>query len=146
MGKLNRWLLTGDKEMVMSIPISWQGGVDYLAWHFEKNEQYSVKSGYQLAISNKIRESGSNSFVSQSWWLRMWRLHIPPKVKIFVWRACLNAFPSLQNLCTRKVIASPRCCRCSSPVESVAHAIFWCKEAKRCWRFSGLDCRFEEVY
>ena len=29
--KLDRFLLPGDKEMMLSIPVSWQGGEDYLA-------------------------------------------------------------------------------------------------------------------
>ena len=122
--KLNRFLLAGDKEIVLSIPISWSGGEDFLAWHFEKNGKYSVKSRYRLALSQKIYESGSNSDMLQSWWNKLWNLNLPPKVKIFVWRACWNAFPSLQNLWKRKVVESPRCNRCSDPAESLAHAIF----------------------
>ena len=49
--KLNRFLLARDKEIVLSIPISWTGGVDYLAWHYEKNGEYFVKSGYKLVMS-----------------------------------------------------------------------------------------------
>ncbi|KAK0584046.1 hypothetical protein LWI29_006910 [Acer saccharum] len=106
--KLNRLLLPGDKELVLSIPISWHGGEDYLAWHFDKHGEYSVHSGYQLAISQQVSESSSTSDQSQQWWNRMWSLHIPPKVKIFIWRAYGNALPSLQNLWQRKVVSSPR--------------------------------------
>ncbi|TXG66711.1 hypothetical protein EZV62_007986 [Acer yangbiense] len=51
--KLDRLLLPCDKELVLSIPVSWLGGEDSLAWHFEKNGEYSVRSGYSLALSQK---------------------------------------------------------------------------------------------
>ncbi|TXG57139.1 hypothetical protein EZV62_018452 [Acer yangbiense] len=41
--------------------------------------------------------------------------------------------------------SSPRCTVCSDPVETSAHAIFWCKEAKKCWRMTDIVCPLDEV-
>ncbi|KAK3200135.1 hypothetical protein Dsin_023550 [Dipteronia sinensis] len=48
--KLNQFLLPVDKEIILSIPISWKGGCDYLIWHFDKKGEYTVQSGYKLAL------------------------------------------------------------------------------------------------
>ena len=45
----------------------------------------------------------------------------------------------------KKIVAFPRCPSCAAPVESVAHAIFWCKRAVNCWGCSKFGGFFEEV-
>ncbi|KAL5732416.1 hypothetical protein ACOSQ2_032108 [Xanthoceras sorbifolium] len=59
-------------------------------------------------------------------WLALWNLNIPPKIKIFIWRVCHNAIPSLCNLYSRKIVVDPCCSRCGDAPESSAHALFWC--------------------
>ncbi|KAK3228387.1 hypothetical protein Dsin_000268 [Dipteronia sinensis] len=44
--KLDFHLLPIDREGILSILVNWNGGQDCLAWHFEKNGLYSVKSGW----------------------------------------------------------------------------------------------------
>ncbi|KAK3211776.1 hypothetical protein Dsin_016482 [Dipteronia sinensis] len=136
MEKLNRILLPADKEAILSIPVSWSGGQDSLRWHFEKMRVFTVKSGYCLALNDRIQGSVSNLSKSHNWWNLLWSLVLPPKVKIFIWRACLNVVPSLENLYHRKIAAAPSCTRCASHVESTSHALFGCKAARRVWTAS----------
>ncbi|TXG70978.1 hypothetical protein EZV62_005913 [Acer yangbiense] len=51
----------------------------------------------------------------------------------------------LKDVDIGRVIGDAWCNSCASPIESAAHAIFWCKGAKNCWRFSKIRCSFEEV-
>ncbi|KAK3204299.1 hypothetical protein Dsin_018345 [Dipteronia sinensis] len=143
--KLRRALLSVDKGIVLSIPISWSGGSDSLAWRFDKRGVYTVQSGYRLALSQKVSASAYTSSIAHHWWETFWRLKLPPKVKVFVWRACWNALPSLENLWKRKVIGSLRCDRCAGPVESSCHAIFWCKEVQKIWNCAGFPSLFAAV-
>ncbi|KAK3194099.1 hypothetical protein Dsin_025409 [Dipteronia sinensis] len=136
MEKLNRILLPTDKEVILSILVSWSGGQDSLRWHYEKKRVFTVKSGYCLALNDPIQGSVSNLSKSHHWWNLLWSLVLPPKVKIFIWRACLNAVPSLENLYHRKIVAAPSCTRCASHVESTSHALFGCKAARRVWAAS----------
>ncbi|KAK2649260.1 hypothetical protein Ddye_016749 [Dipteronia dyeriana] len=74
-------------------------------------------------------------------WKSLWKLNIPPKVRIFILRACLNAIPSRENLWRKKVVPAPCCDRCVSHVESSSHALFSCKAARLIWqetRFGSL--------
>ncbi|KAK2645906.1 hypothetical protein Ddye_021101 [Dipteronia dyeriana] len=64
----------------------------------------------------------------------LWKLKIPPKIRIFIWRVCLNAIPFLENLWKKKIVKVACCSRCESRVESVSHVIFGCRTVKKVWR------------
>ncbi|KAL5844514.1 hypothetical protein ACOSQ3_010566 [Xanthoceras sorbifolium] len=116
----------------------------------KKKRCYTIKNGYKVSLSDKFKEGCSNSSSDQNWWTRMWNLNIPPKVKIFIWRLCNKAIPSLSNLFCRKVVADCYCQRCGLDFETDGHAVWWCKEALEVWyktpfwclisSFSGLPC------
>ncbi|KAL5832174.1 hypothetical protein ACOSQ4_017528 [Xanthoceras sorbifolium] len=65
--------------------------VDSLIWHFDKSGEYSVKSGYRVAAQEKLSLSGSSSSPDSKWWLALWNLNIPPKIKIFIWKSSAHA-------------------------------------------------------
>lgn len=68
------------------------------------DENYLVKSGYQLVCEKENREKASVSNASniRNFWNRVWKLRIPNKIKNFFWRACLEALPTLVNLQGKK--------------------------------------------
>ncbi|KAK3199023.1 hypothetical protein Dsin_022438 [Dipteronia sinensis] len=131
--KLRHLLLPIDRDFVRSIPVSWSGGHDSLSWHYDRNGCYSVKSGYRVALQRKLQAAAfsSSSSPSQKWWSSLWSFNVLPKVRIFIWRVCLNAVPSLANLRSRKVVADPWCPRCGVEVESGGYAFFWCGGARK---------------
>ncbi|KAK3218466.1 hypothetical protein Dsin_012436 [Dipteronia sinensis] len=108
MEKMAYLLLPADREVILPIPVSWTGGQDCIRWYFDKNGEFKVKSGYKVALSEKIRASASNPSLQQKWWNSLWCLNLSPKVKVFIWRACLNALLSLDNLWKRKVVGVSR--------------------------------------
>ncbi|KAK2649951.1 hypothetical protein Ddye_017440 [Dipteronia dyeriana] len=85
-----------------------------------------------------IRETYSNPTDSYKWWMALWNLNIPPKVKMFIWRVCNDAFPSLINLGRRKVQVNLCCPLCKEDGESTFHAPFWCKEVVEIWENSDF--------
>ncbi|KAL5739901.1 hypothetical protein ACOSQ2_029081 [Xanthoceras sorbifolium] len=99
---------------------------------------YSVKSGYQLALRDKFQGSSSCSSSNHRWWMSLWNLSIPPKIKIFIWRVCHDTLPSLLNLFKRKVGLDPSCKRCGKSPESTAHALFWCVNSWTSWTASSF--------
>ncbi|KAL5764455.1 hypothetical protein ACOSQ2_017049 [Xanthoceras sorbifolium] len=103
LAKLDQVFVAADRDSILEIPLSFGDCSDSLIWHFDKNGEYSVKSGYRVAAQEKLSLKGSSSCPDSKWWLALWNLNIPPKIKIFIWRVCLNAIPSLCNLCSRKI-------------------------------------------
>ncbi|KAL5738018.1 hypothetical protein ACOSP7_030779 [Xanthoceras sorbifolium] len=131
--KLDQVFVAADRDSILEIPLSLADCNDSLIWHFDKNGEYSVKSGYRVAAQEKLSLKGSSSCLDSKWWLALWNLNIPPKIKIFIWRVCLNAIPSLCNLCSRKIVVDPCCSRCGDAPESSAHALFWCSSVRPIW-------------
>nr|POE66436.1 hypothetical protein CFP56_29283 [Quercus suber] len=66
-------------------------------------------------------------------WNRICKLHIPPKVRNFVWRACSDILPTRTNLCRGKVPLDPVCGICQKQNETVAHALWSCPMARNVW-------------
>lgn len=84
---------------------------------------------------NKATPSGSSS--RNKWWTDLWKLEIPPKVKVFWWQLSLDILPSGKNLVHHHVSISPSCKLCGYATESSLHAIFECPFTRKAW--SGFD-------
>ena len=63
----------------------------------------------------------------------MWHLKIPPKIRIFMWKACENALPTMQNLRKREVATDGVCPICGNEAKSICHALFKSNFAKNVW-------------
>ncbi|KAK2648902.1 hypothetical protein Ddye_016391 [Dipteronia dyeriana] len=90
---------------------------DYLLWHLEKDDNYSVKSRYKLGRALKSVEVPSESTNSGQWKV-IWRLRIPSKIKMFIWKACRNWIPTLFNLAGRGIPSDGTCLVCSNSAET----------------------------
>lgn len=131
--KLNHYFMHEDTAVILKIPLpNGQAGNEIL-WHFDKRGEFSVKSGYQLALKLKFPEASSNSTSSSNQWKILWALDLPEKIKIFMWRALKDLLPSAENLWKRKVLQEPICQRCRREVETISHALLTCKAAKKVW-------------
>ncbi|KAK3183014.1 hypothetical protein Dsin_030300 [Dipteronia sinensis] len=138
-GKLNEVMLPIDKDVILTIPISWRICSDFLLWHYDKSGVYNVQSGYHVACAQKLEASASNSSISCNWWTTLWKLNLPPKVRIFVWRACLNVLPTMKMLRIKKVVVSSRSHNCGDVPESTSYGLFGCKEARKIWRLANFE-------
>lgn len=69
---------------------------DSIIWHFDRHGDFSVKSGYHLAV--QLREScdaGSSEGVASQPWHNVLNLKVPTNVTIFLWRALCDVWCSL---------------------------------------------------
>ena len=55
------------------------------------------------------------------------------KIKNFLWRACKNAIPSLNNLKRRCVVDDPKCSVCAQHDKDVIHALWSCPTLVQVW-------------
>lgn len=100
-------------------------------WFYHKDGRFDVRSAYHLRRTlqrlKKGGEGASSNTNEKSFWYKIWDLGVPPKVKVFVWRACSGILPTGQNLSVRlrKGIISCRWCGCDQ--ESDKHIFFECE-------------------
>ena len=122
-----------DAAMILKIPLPKEHLDDDVLWHYDKRGEYSVKSGYQLALKMKFSDAPSSSESMSQYWSALWSMELPKKIKIFMWRASNNLLPSTKNIWKRKVLQEPTCQICRKSIESISHALLEYKAAKSIW-------------
>ncbi|KAL0461831.1 UNVERIFIED_CONTAM: hypothetical protein Slati_0070700 [Sesamum latifolium] len=76
---------------------------------------FSVRSAYHLACELEDRPCSSYREPRDHWWWRkLWQASLPNKIKVFVWRVCLNALPTGVNLAKRLRDCPGECPLCQS--------------------------------
>ena len=74
-----------------------------------------VKSAYFLAREIIEKHERGESLVGDicaPLWKNMWHLNILAKVRIFAWRPCMKAIPSMPNMCNMGIQVDPTCPIC----------------------------------
>ncbi|KAK1553045.1 hypothetical protein Q3G72_027785 [Acer saccharum] len=66
----------------------------------------------------------------KKWWNILWKLNMPLKVKIFIWRACHDWIPTFVNLGKRGMDVDLSCSLCKNGNESTLHALWNCQKLK----------------
>ncbi|KAL5544814.1 hypothetical protein UlMin_008598 [Ulmus minor] len=113
-------------EAILSLPLPRRTTPDTLLWHYDKSGQYTVRSRYWLA--NKCRSVPSSSTITlNSWWKRLWRLRVPSKIRVFIWKTFHNWIPSSVNLAIHGVPSQKQCSICNEADDSTLHALWGCK-------------------
>ncbi|KAL0303469.1 UNVERIFIED_CONTAM: hypothetical protein Sradi_6215000 [Sesamum radiatum] len=89
-----------DSELMSGILLSRTDIQDLRIWHYSRSKMFSIRSAYHLACSlEDLLCSSSLRSKEHTWWRKLWLAKLPSKVKVFVWRACLNALPTMQPEC-----------------------------------------------
>ncbi|KAL9690905.1 hypothetical protein QQ045_011317 [Rhodiola kirilowii] len=81
----------------------------------------------------------------KSFWRRIWRLKVQPKVKIFAWRVYHNFLPSADNLDRRQCSVELECQICGWRRETTVHTSLQCWWAKAYWESSRINEGFLNV-
>lgn len=89
--------LTHDVEEILKIKVAKNKIEDTLAWHHEKNGQFTVSSAYKLAFKLKNgapNASSTNPDGKRTMWQNIWKAAVPNKVRIFGWRLANDNLPT----------------------------------------------------
>ena len=123
------------RKEILAIPLSMTASQDKLIWKENSAKLFTVKSAYQIALKlkEKNRVEHSRAVTNQALWKKIWTLKTPPKVKMFVRRACSNILPTRENLHGRKMKIDPQCEICCQKPESIGHLLWECPLARNVW-------------
>ena len=86
---------------------------DTMVWPHTSSGHFSVKSLYSKLIGG----TPTNRFTT------IWRAHIPPKVKIFLWQAFKGRVPAANQIRKRNGPGSEHCALCGA-LEDTNHVFF----------------------
>lgn len=80
-------------------------------------------------------QSASMSEVGREarWWNKLWKMKVPNKVKVFVWKSFHNSIPTMVNLRNHHVLVNGSCSVCKEEMETTDHALFQCSRAREIW-------------
>ncbi|RYR01081.1 hypothetical protein Ahy_B06g079938 [Arachis hypogaea] len=67
-------------------------------------------------------------------------MHIPQKLKIFLWKACHNILAMNYNLFIRKIVKNSTCSICQEAEETVEYALLLCPWTRAVWFGSQIQC------
>ena len=127
---------------ILGLPLSSTHEEDRLIWIATSKGVYSTKSAYQLLQNDaEVKAPGpSNSTENKQFWLDIWTLNLPNKIKHFLWLAVNDSLPTKLNLMKRNITAKPLCDRCDCETEETIHALWDCIEVKNAW-WELVGCR-----
>lgn len=134
-------------ECILGIPLH-EGMDDLVAWHFNTNRQFSVRSAYKVFREDKKRSierrrgPSSSATASRSddpFWKQMSNLSCPKKMTHFLWRMGHNCLALRANLQKRGMKLDTRCVVCGRYDEDGAHMFFKCKNVRQVWTDLQLE-------
>jgi hypothetical protein len=94
---IRQTFLFHEAEEILGIRIPEIEDVDILAWHFEKNSIFSVRSASKLAVEDISPECcGSSTSMDRKSLEAVWKTPVPQKIKVFIWKLAQNGCPNQQ--------------------------------------------------
>ena len=75
-----------------------------------------------MKVYNKYRELES----LQPMWKKIWTMKVPPKVRVYAWRACADILPTKKRLQDKGIELDLRCYLYQAEVETVQHLFSEC--------------------
>lgn len=122
-----------DAAAILKLPLV-PRGEDIWAWAREKHGIYSMKTTYRVQedMQSKTMRLGTEMCRVHRWRL-IWKLEVPPKVKVFWWRVMHDFLPAKQVVHRRHLEPTAHCETCGSGRESVRHVLTECTIARIFW-------------
>ncbi|KAK5819768.1 hypothetical protein PVK06_024791 [Gossypium arboreum] len=100
-------------EKILKIPLAETAHEAFQVWKGELTGEFSVRSAYKLLHEICL---DPNTIILQieikNFYRKLWKLCIPSKIQITVWRISWNFIPSLLNLRLKRVVVDAQCPRC----------------------------------
>jgi len=126
-----------DAAAILRQPLG-QGDGDFWAWEPERSRIYSVRSAYKIIYRRKWEESFGHlpSSSGDAMWKKIWKLEVPPKVRVFWWRVLHEFLPMKQILFRRHIEPEAFCEVCGEPEESIRHVLLDCTVARQFWQYT----------
>ncbi|XP_040956169.1 uncharacterized protein [Gossypium hirsutum] len=121
-------------EQILKIPLAETDQEDLQVWGREPTGEFSVRSAYKLLHGTNLDPTDlSLQTKTKTFYNKLWKLHIPTKIKMTIWRISWDYIPSFVNLKIRKVVLNTLCPRCGCFEENSWHIFIECPRSMEVW-------------
>ena len=113
-------------EAILQIPLRRTNNEDTPCWFPNPKGMFSVMNAYRVVITKYIEErieTGSAGYHKyrelesmKALWKYIWHMRIPPKVRVFIWRAC-------RDILSKRTETNLNCYLCHRGEETAQHLI-----------------------
>jgi hypothetical protein len=139
--RLRECFVQMDIEVIRNIPLSTTQDDDVWAWHYDRKGCFSVKSAYRMLAETKQRRedwldgkaANSNSEQQKKQWTSIWKIQVPSKLKVFLWRLARQSLPTADTRHRRNMAPTPWCGICRAAVDTWRHALLDCTMSRCVW-------------
>ncbi|XP_023912636.1 uncharacterized protein LOC112024225 [Quercus suber] len=127
-------------QAILSMPVLVTPTPDKLIWIPESKGCFSVKSAYHT-----IRTLSNPPHPTDTDWKKLWKLKMPEKTKMFLWRLAVNTLPTRDNLSRRFQIVDTSCLFCKENIETPIHLFLNCNASRAFWFSACWGFRPEQI-
>lgn len=103
-----------------------------LIWAHKKDIAFSVKSAYCQVFNEKLFSTGERSCVGDQQWF--WKLIMPSKFKLMVWRACRECLLMMKQLIRKNITMTLTCSLCNAAIKDATQALIYCRTLCDPWK------------
>lgn len=130
--------------MKLSIPKT-EGNEDKLIWKHSHSAHYKVRNAYYLiqqkqCPTNRIDQRTNG--IPQNVWKLLWKVKLPLKIPIFIWKIMRDCSPVFATLKRRGIPVTNKCLLCEEEEEeTIDHIFLRCHFVRVVWHGSILEIR-----
>ncbi|KAA3476902.1 reverse transcriptase [Gossypium australe] len=122
-----------EAELILRIPLAMEPHEDLLVWNGELSGKFSVRSSYKL-LQNSDPTAYALQIIYRGFYNKLWKIDIPTKIKIFIWKISWNFLATLVNMAIKKLTSSSLCPRCATGEETMNHLFRDCSDSVAIWK------------
>ena len=99
---------------ILQIPLpKSQGNSDKLVWKYSSSGAYNVSQVYHLIHKEQSTTLQNTSILRSSIWSFSWKMKLPLKVLMFIWKLLHNCLPTFDKLKERGIPVAGTCVMCN---------------------------------
>ncbi|KAA3462318.1 reverse transcriptase [Gossypium australe] len=122
-----------EAEMIFRIPLATGPHEDLMVWKGELSGEFSVRSSYKL-LQDYDPTAYALHHIYRDFYNKLWKIDIPLKIKMFIWKISWNYLATRVNMSLRKLSTNYLCPHCGSGEESVNHLFRECPASVTIWK------------
>ncbi|KAA3462420.1 reverse transcriptase [Gossypium australe] len=122
-----------EAELILRIPLAMELHEDLLVWNGELSDEFSVRSSYKI-LQNSDPTAYALQNIYRGFYNKLWKIDIPTKIKIFIWKISWNFLATRVNMAIRKLTSSTLCPRCAVGEETMNHLFRDCSVSVAIWK------------